>query len=86
MQFLKVSGRFKYDQQRLWYDQRQKYNLRYTDMIDITNGTFAALGIQPAANLNGSAPIRAGTATVKKLGEMALLNAKGNMIWPALLA
>jgi hypothetical protein len=52
-------------------------------MIDIANGTFAALGIQPAANLNGSAPIRAGTATVKKLGEMGLLDANGNMIWPA---
>jgi hypothetical protein len=52
-------------------------------MIDIAKGTFAALGIQPAANLNGSAPIRAGTATVKKLGEMGLLDANGNMIWPA---
>jgi hypothetical protein len=64
-------------------DGPMKSNLRYTDMIDIANGTFAALGIQPAANLNGSAPIRAGTATVKKLGEMGLLDANGNMIWPA---
>ena len=55
-------------------DGPMKSNLRYTDMIDIGNGTFAALGIQPAANLNGSAPIRAGTATVKKLGEMGLLD------------
>ncbi len=64
-------------------DGPMKSNLRYTDMIDIANGTFAALGIQPAANLNGSAPIRAGTATVTKLGEMGLLDANGNMIWPA---
>jgi hypothetical protein len=60
-----------------------KSNLRYTDMIDIANGTFAALGIQPAANLNGSSPFRAGTTTVKKLGELGLLDADGNMIWPA---
>ena len=64
-------------------DGPMKSNLRYTDMIDIANGTFAALNVQPAANLNGSAPIRAGTATVKKLGEMGLLDANGNMIWPA---
>jgi len=60
-----------------------KSNLRYTDMIDIANGTFASLGILPASNLNGSAPIRAGSATVEKLGQMGLLDAAGNMIWPA---
>ena len=60
-----------------------KSNLRYTDMIDIANGTFAALGIEPAANLHGSDPIRAGAATVEKLGAMGLLDAQGNMIWPA---
>jgi hypothetical protein len=64
-------------------DGPMKSNLRFTDMIDIANGTFAALGIQPAANLNGSPPIRAGSATVAKLGEMGLLDANGNMIWPA---
>lgn len=64
-------------------DGPMKSNLRYTDMIDIANGTFAALGIEPSANLNGSAPIRAGTDTVNKLRDMGLLDADGNMIWPA---
>jgi hypothetical protein len=59
-----------------------KSNLRYTDMIDIADGTFEALGILPAANLNGSDPIRSGTATVQKLAELGLLDADGNMIWP----
>ncbi len=63
-------------------DGPMKSNLRFTDMIDIANGTFAALGIQPSANLNGSSPVRAGADTVKKLGEMGLLDADGNMIWP----
>ena len=60
-----------------------KSNVRYTDMIDIANGTFAALGVEPAANLNGSDPIRAGSATVEKLKAMGMLDAQGNMIWPA---
>lgn len=59
-----------------------KSNLRFTDMIDIANGTFAALGIQPAANLNGSDPIRAGADTVEKLKRQGMLDADGNMIWP----
>jgi hypothetical protein len=59
-----------------------KSNLRYTDMIDIANGTFTALGIEPASNLNGSAPIRAGSDTVEKLGQLGLLDDQGNMIWP----
>lgn len=63
-------------------DGPMKSNLRFTDMIDIANGTFAALGIEPAANLNGSPPIRAGEDAVKKLGELGLLDADGNMIWP----
>jgi hypothetical protein len=60
-----------------------KSNLRYTDMIDIANGTFAALGIQPAANLNGSDPFRAGSDAVAKLRAKGMLDADGNMIWPA---
>ena len=63
-------------------DGPMKSNLRYTDMIDIANGTFAALNIEPAANLNGSDPIRAGSDTVEKLRAMGLLDANGNMIWP----
>lgn len=63
-------------------DGPMKSNLRYTDMIDIANGSFTALNIEPAANLNGSDPIRAGTPTVDKLREMGLLDASGNMIWP----
>ncbi len=59
-----------------------KSNLRYTDMIDIANGTFESMGIQPAANLNGSSPARAGEEAAKKLGEMGLLDASGNVIWP----
>jgi hypothetical protein len=63
-------------------DGPMKSNLRYTDMIDIANGTFTALGIQPSANLNGSSPTRAGADTVEKLRAMGLLDADGNMIWP----
>jgi len=59
-----------------------KSNLRFTDMIDIAKGTFASLGITPAANLNGSSPERAGATTVKKLGELGYLDGDGNMIWP----
>lgn len=59
-----------------------KSNVRYSDMIDIANGTFESLGIEPAANLNGSDPIRAGTATVEKLKTKGLLDEQGNMIWP----
>lgn len=59
-----------------------KSNLRFTDMIDIAEGTFDALGITPAANLNGSSPQRSGAATVRKLAELGYLDAEGNMIWP----
>lgn len=59
-----------------------KSNLRFTDMIDIANGTFTAMGIQPAANLNGSPPQRAGAETVTKLQAMGLLDDEGLMIWP----
>jgi hypothetical protein len=59
-----------------------KSNLRYTDMIDIADGTFTALGITPAANLNGSSPQRSGAATVRRLREQGFLDSDGNMIWP----
>ena len=63
-------------------DGALKSNLRFTDMIDIAKGTFESLHIQPAANLNGSPPARAGEETVAKLKEMGLLDEKGLMIWP----
>lgn len=59
-----------------------KSNLRFTDMIDIAKGVFESMNIQPAANLNGSPPQRAGTDTVQKLAEMGLLDADGLVIWP----
>jgi Family of unknown function (DUF6152) len=59
-----------------------KSNLRFTDMIDIANGTFESMNIQPAANLNGSAPERSGAETVEKLKQMGLIDADGKMIWP----
>ena len=59
-----------------------KSNLRFTDMIDIAKGRFEAMGIQPAANLDGSPPDRAGVETVEKLREMGLIDAEGRMIWP----
>ena len=59
-----------------------KSNLRFTDMIDIAKGTFEAMHIQPAANLNGSPPERAGPETVAKLKQMGLIDEKGLMIWP----
>jgi hypothetical protein len=59
-----------------------KSNLRFTDMIDIAKGTFESLHIQPAANLNGSPPARAGEDTVAKLKAMGLIDEKGLMIWP----
>ena len=59
-----------------------KSNLRFTDMIDIADGTFDAMGITPAANLAGSSPQRSGAATVRKLQELGYLDADGNMIWP----
>ena len=63
-------------------DGPMKSNLRFTDMIDIAKGTFESLHIQPAANLNGSPPARAGEETVAKLKEMGLIDEKGLMIWP----
>ena len=63
-------------------DGPMKSNLRFTDMIDIAKGTFASMHIQPAANLNGSPPERAGPETVAKLREMGLIDANGKMIWP----
>ena len=59
-----------------------KSNLRFTDMIDIANGTFEAMNIQPPANLNGSPPVRAGEEVTAKLAEMGLLDEDGNVIWP----
>ena len=59
-----------------------KSNLRFTDMIDIAKGSFDALGITPAANLNGSSPQRSGLETVRKLEDLGYLDAEGNMIWP----
>ena len=63
-------------------DGPMKSNLRFTDMIDIAKGVFEDMGIQPAANLNGSPPERAGPETVEKLREMGLLDDDGLMIWP----
>lgn len=63
-------------------DGPMKSNLRFTDMIDIANGTFTDMGIQPPANLNGSPPQRAGAEAVAKLQEMGLLDEEGLMIWP----
>ena len=63
-------------------DGPMKSNLRFTDMIDIAKGVFESLHIQPAANLNGSPPARAGEETVAKLKEMGLIDEKGLMIWP----
>ena len=59
-----------------------KSNLRFTDMIDIAKGVFEAMKIQPAANLNGSPPERAGPETVAKLKQMGLIDENGLMIWP----
>ncbi len=63
-------------------DGPMRSNLRFRDMIDIANGVFESEHIQPAANLNGSAPERSGPETVKKLKAMGLIDAKGLMIWP----
>jgi hypothetical protein len=63
-------------------DGPMKSNLRFTDMIDIAKGVFESLHIQPAANLNGSPPERAGAETVAKLEEMGLIDERGLMIWP----
>lgn len=63
-------------------DGPMKSNLRFTDMIDIARGAFESMGIEPAANLNGSPPQRAGAETVEKLEEMGLLDDEGLMIWP----
>jgi hypothetical protein len=63
-------------------DGPMRSNLRFTDMIDIASGVFDSLNIVAPLNLNGSPPARAGEDTVKKLGEMGLLDANGLMIWP----
>ena len=63
-------------------DGPMRSNLRFTDMIDIASGVFDSLNIVAPLNLNGSPPARAGDETVKKLGEMGLLDANGLMIWP----
>ena len=63
-------------------DGPMKSNLRFTDMIDIAKGVFEAMKIQPAANLNGSPPERAGPETVAKLKQMGLIDENGLMIWP----
>ncbi len=51
-------------------------------MIDIASGVFDSLDIIAPLNLNGSPSARAGEETVKKLGEMGLLDDDGLMIWP----
>ena len=63
-------------------DGPMKSNLRFTDMIDIAKGVFESMHIQPAANLNGSPPARAGEETVAKLKQLGLIDEKGLMIWP----
>jgi hypothetical protein len=63
-------------------DGPMKSNLRFTDMIDIAKGVFESMNIQPAANLNGSPPGRAGADTVAKLEQMGLIDDNGLMIWP----
>jgi len=63
-------------------DGPMRSNLRFTDMIDIANGTFESLNIVAPLNLNGSPPQRAGPETVAKLKEMGLIDANGLMIWP----
>jgi hypothetical protein len=63
-------------------DGPMKSNLRFTDMIDIAKGVFESMNIQPAANLNGSPPARAGAETVAKLQAMGLIDENGLMIWP----
>lgn len=63
-------------------DGPMKSNLRFTDMIEIAKDEFVAKNIEPPANLHGSAPERAGTATVEKLREMGLLDEDGAVIWP----
>jgi len=64
-------------------DGPMRSNMRFTDMIDIAKGTFIAMNIVPAANLNGSPSARAGAQYVEKLREMGLLDPQGNMMWPA---
>lgn len=64
-------------------DGPMRSNMRFTDMIDIAKGTFMDMNFVPAANLNGSPSARAGEQYVEKLREMGLLDAEGNMIWPA---
>ena len=63
-------------------DGPMKSNLRFTDMIDIAKGVFESMHIQPAENLNGSPPARAGEETVAKLKQLGLIDEKGLMIWP----
>lgn len=63
-------------------DGPMRSNLRFTDMIDIANGTFEQLHIVAPLNLNGSPPERSGTETVAKLKAMGLIDNKGLMIWP----
>ncbi|MES2603892.1 MAG: DUF6152 family protein [Pseudomonadota bacterium] len=64
-------------------DGPMKSNMRFADMIDIAKGTFTAMNIVPAANLNGSPSARAGEPYIAKLREMGLVDAEGNMHWPA---
>ena len=56
--------------------------MRFTDMIDIANGVFLDMNMEPAANLNGSPPGRSGPESVAKLQEMGLIDEDGLMIWP----
>jgi hypothetical protein len=63
-------------------DGPMKSNLRFTDMIDIADGTFAAKKITLPANFVGSPPGRAGTETLEKLREMGLLDERGLLVMP----
>jgi hypothetical protein len=56
--------------------------MRFTDMIDIANGVFEKMNMEPAANLAGSPPGRAGPESVAKLREMGFIDEDGLMIWP----
>jgi hypothetical protein len=63
-------------------DGPMRSSLRFRDMIDIANKVLENSNIEPAANLNGSPPERAGPDVVRRLHEMGLLNEDGLFIWP----
>jgi hypothetical protein len=63
-------------------DGPRRSSLRFRDMIDIADGTFEAMNIEPPVNFNGSSPARAGAEVAAKLAEMGILDDEGNVIWP----